>query len=401
MTQDLRRQLIEGRASVPRVGSVIGLATVHPPFTVVDQQGVSVDPVTTYLRHLSISDNRPLTSRSYAYDLLRWFRLLWRLDLPWDKVTEAEAAVLVGWLRTAPNPQRRRNDPTSPPPGSVNLRTGKPYLKAGYAPSTINHALTVVSCFYAFHTHHSRGPLVNPVPDSPARRRALAHHNPMDPPPRFRRARLRQRVPQAEPRAIPDAMWDEFFQAMTCDRDRAAVLLYVSSGSRASELLGVTPDDIDWPRQRFYVVSKGGDQREPVPASPQALVVLAVYLDKAGMPPAHEPVFRTRRGPDRPLTYWAMRRTVQRANDKLGTNWSLHDMRHTAAERMANDPNLTLSQVRVIMRHTDLATTGRYLRTRVEDLFDALQEHYNRPRVERTIAPGYDPEDFKAVFGGS
>lgn len=95
-----------------------------------------------------------------------------------------------------------------------------------------------------------------------------------------------------------------------------------------------------------------------------------------------------------------MRRVIQRVNDRLRTNWTLHDLRHTAATRMANDPNLTLSQVRAILRHTDLATTGDYLNTRVEDLFDALQQHYSRPRVERTIAPGYDPDDFKAVFGG-
>ncbi|MEV5762691.1 hypothetical protein AB0L61_38725 [Streptomyces tendae] len=35
----------------------------------------------------------------------------------------------------------------APQPGSVNPRTGKRYLKAGYAPATINHALTVVASF--------------------------------------------------------------------------------------------------------------------------------------------------------------------------------------------------------------------------------------------------------------
>ncbi|MFG3026483.1 tyrosine-type recombinase/integrase [Streptomyces sp. NPDC048254] len=218
--------------------------------------------------------------------------------------------------------------------------------------------------------------------------------------PVFRRARLRQRVRQTDPRAIPDAMWDELFDAMAHTRDRAAILLYVSSGSRAGELLGVTPGDIDWPGQHIYVVTKGTDDREPVPASPQALVVLAAYLDQAGLPAAHEPVFRTLRGADKPLSYWAMRRVLQRANEKLKTNWTLHDLRHTAANRMANDPNLTLAQVRVIMRHTDLATTGRYLNARVEDLFDALQQHYNQPRVERSFAPGYDPAEVEAVFGG-
>ncbi|MFE5843696.1 tyrosine-type recombinase/integrase [Streptomyces niveus] len=396
---DLRHQLIEGRADVPRVGSVVELETI-PWYAVVDADGTVVAPVVPYLRSLVLDDNRPATAKSYAHDLLRWHRLLWFLGIGWDRATEADASALVGWLRVAPNPQRRRWNPDAPQPGSVNLRTGKPYLKAGYAPSTINHCLTVVSCFYAYHRHYNRGPLVNPVPESRAQRRALAHQAPDGEVQPFRRAQLRQRVRRSDPRSIPDGMWDEFFAALTCDRDRAAVLLYVSSGSRASELLGVTPGDINWARQLIWVVTKGTDDREPVPASPLALTVLAAYLDHIGLPPADEPVLRTRRGPDRPLTYWAMRRVIQRVNDRLGTNWMLHDLRHTAANRMANDPNLTLAQVRAILRHTDLATTGRYLNSRVEDLFDALQQHYRRPRVERTIAPGYDPEDFRAVFGG-
>ncbi|MFJ9551109.1 tyrosine-type recombinase/integrase [Streptomyces erythrochromogenes] len=396
---DLRHQLIEGRADVPRVGSVIELDTI-PWYAVVDADGTVAAHVVPYLRGLMLDDNRPATAKSYAHDLLRWHRLLWFLGVDWDRATEAETSALVGWLRTAPNPQRRRRNPNAPQPGSVNPRTGKPYLKAGYAPSTINHCLTVVSGFYAYHRHYNRGPLINPVPVSEAQRRALAHRAPDGEVPQFRRGRLRQRVPKTDPRSIPDGMWDEFFAALTCDRDRAAVMLYVSSGSRAGELLQVTPGDIDWAKQLIWVITKGRDDREAVPVSPQALTVLATYLDHIGLPAADQPVLRTRRGPDRPLTYWAMRRVVQRVNDRLGTNWTLHDLRHTAAMRMANDPNLTLAQVRVILRHGDLATTGRYLNARVEDLFDALQAHYTRPRVERTVAPGYDPDDFKAVFGG-
>ncbi|MFE2912435.1 tyrosine-type recombinase/integrase [Kitasatospora indigofera] len=399
MQQDLHRQLIEGLADVPRIGSVTKIESI-PGYAVLDADGNVVAPVAPYLLGLVLDDNRPLTAKSYAYDLLRWFRVLLHLDIDWDRATEAEATAMVGWLRVAPNPQRRRRSPHSPPAGSVNPRTGKRYLKAGYAPSTINHCLTVVSSFYVYHRHYSRGPLVNPVPESAAMRRAMANKAPDSPISPFRRARLRQKVPKNAPRSIPDSLWDEFFEAMTCERDQAAVLLYVSSGARASELLGVRPCDVDWAKQLFWVVTKGTDDLEQVPASPQALIVLAAYLDTIGLPPADQPIMRTRRGPDRPLTYWAMRRVIQRANGKLGTNWSLHDLRHTAAERMANDPNLTLAQVRAILRHTDLATTGRYLNERVEDLFDALQAHYNRPRVRRTFAPGYDPEDMKAVFGG-
>ena len=56
-----------------------------------------------YLRDRMLGDVSPLTCRSYAFDLLRWFRLLWTVDVGWEQATEAEAAALVGWLRTAPN----------------------------------------------------------------------------------------------------------------------------------------------------------------------------------------------------------------------------------------------------------------------------------------------------------
>jgi integrase len=195
-------------------------------------------------------------------------------------------------------------------------------------------------------------------------------------------------------------MWDELFAAMTCDRDRALLLCYVSSGARANELLGVAVGDVDWAGARLYVVSKGTRLRQPVPVSPEAIRYLTYYLDAEGVLGADEPLWRTRRGASRPVSYWAMRRVLQRANEKLGTNWSLHDLRHTAATRMANDPQMTLREVQAVLRHAHIETTGRYLTVRVEDMFDKLQEHYTRPRPQRIYAAGYAEEDIKAVFGG-
>ena len=187
---------------------------------------------------------------------------------------------------------------------------------------------------------------------------------------------------------------------MGSDRDRALLEFYVSSGARASELLGVTLEDVDWGGQLIYVVSKGTRIRQPVPASPDAFRHLSRYLAAGGLPAEGGPVWRTQRGEPRPMTYWAMRRVLQRANKRLGTNWTLHDARHTAATRMAGDERLTLAEVQTILRHAHLDTTGRYLTARIEDMHDKLQEHYTRPRPERSYPAGYDPDDIKAVFGG-
>ncbi|WP_327706932.1 site-specific integrase [Streptomyces decoyicus] len=94
-----------------------------------------------------------------------------------------------------------------------------------------------------------------------------------------------------------------------------------------------------------------------------------------------------------------MRRVMQRANTMLGTNWSLHDLQHTAAYRMANGGKLTLPEVQTIMRHADIQTTNRYLAVHIEELFDKLTEHYAAPRPARHYPAGYAAADIEAVFG--
>jgi integrase len=189
------------------------------------------------------------------------------------------------------------------------------------------------------------------------------------------------------------------FAQVRCTRDRALLACFVSSGARASELLGLRMGDVDWSGGRMWVVSKGSRARQPVPVSPEALAHLAAYLNQDGLPEDGGPVWRTRRGPSRPLTYWAARRILQRAGEALGANWTLHDLRHTAATRLARDPALTLAEVQTILRHAHVTTTALYTVVGLDDLVDKLAEHYQRPAQPTSWTPGYDPEDVKAVFG--
>ena len=264
----MRAELTEGRIELGRWGAVVAGDRPSLPFVVVDPDGAAVEPISRFLQDLALSDASALSCRSYAHDLLRWWRLLGLLEVGWDRATTDDVATLVGWLRNARNPQRRR---AAVEPGSVNLRTGKRTLPAGYAPSTINHSLSVISGFYDFHTSYGRGPLANPVPNQSGRQRLSADRASADRQTHMFRARLRQRPAERQPRSIPDAMWDELFDSMTCDRDRALLACYVSSGARASELLGVTVDRVDWAGQRLWVMSKGSRMLEEVPASPDSV----------------------------------------------------------------------------------------------------------------------------------
>lgn len=130
----------EGKSELPRVGRVVRAGGLLPPYVVLGGDGSEIEPVTEYLKDLALSDVSVLTPRSYGYDLLRWLRLLAVLEVAWDRATPSELDVLVGWMKSAPNPQRRRSAGGTRP-GVVNPLTGKPSLKAGYAPRTSVYTL--------------------------------------------------------------------------------------------------------------------------------------------------------------------------------------------------------------------------------------------------------------------
>ncbi|MFI8489417.1 tyrosine-type recombinase/integrase [Streptomyces rubrogriseus] len=396
-----RSELLAERAGPVLVGRVARTGQESTPYLVLDGAGEPMAPIAAWITDLMVGDASPNTCRAYCYALLTWFRVLWSIDTSWQRATEGDVAAMVGWMRAAKNPQRRRRRSDTPLAGSVNPKTGKRHLPDRYGAATINLTLAAVRGFYEFHARFGVGPVLNPVPES--RREAMLnrHRAPDTPRSSSRRARLRQKSSRPAPRAMPDQAWEELFATLGCDRDRALLACYVSSGARASELLGVRLVDIDWPGQRLWVVSKGSQARRLVPLSPEAVLWLARYIAGRGGCDLDEMVWRTLRGPDRPLTYSALRRVLQRANDRLGTNWTVHDLRHTAGVRMANDPALTLTDVQTILGHADISTTTIYTVPRVEEMFDRLHAYYTRPRSAPTLPAGYDPLDMETIFGAA
>jgi integrase len=339
--------------------------------------------------------------RSYAMALLRWLRFLHAVGVAWDRADLAEARDFVLWMRIARPARPRRNG--VPAPSGVNARTGKRILGTTYAPATINHNLAVVSEFYRFHMDMGGGPLRNPVP---SRGRVSAGMSPLEPFRHRRRSGLRQRVPDHEPRAIPDGLFDELFAALPSDRDRAIVALYVSTGARPSELLGVRCADIDYGDQLVAVIRKGTRALQWLPASPDSFVWLRLYQHSlpSELLAGDQPVWWTLRRPWRALDYDAMRAVLRRVNAMLETNWTLHDLRHTFAVRMAADPKMPLVSLQVLLGHAHLSTTEWYLRPHLEQVIAHARDHQARQRIPdaaREPGPvlGYETDDLQVLFG--
>jgi integrase len=348
--------------------------------------------------------------------LLRWFRFLWAIGVDWERATRTEGRDFCRWLALAAKPARLPTGANSPhqraqrqPAGARNPVTGKPTPGRRYAPSTVAHAESVCRHFYEFHREMGSGLLVNPFPLARARRggRAHAHHNPAEPHRHERRGLYRPKVVARRPRAIPDEQFNEIFAQLGSHRDRALVAFYVSTGARASELLGVREGDVDVGGQRITVVRKGSRALQQLPASPDAFVWLRLYqVQMRGLVPsgANQPLWWTLRPPYRALAYHGAHRMFSRVAASLGANWSLHDLRHTAAYRMAADPKLSLTDVQWILGHAHLSTTQLYLNPLPDDVIAAVLAHHARQTApERAVPPTptghYRPEALDALFG--
>jgi integrase len=352
---------------VPEAGRLAETGNQWEPYRLLDAGGAVIVPVAAYFAELQAAGCSVATIRSYGLDLLRWWRFLAAAGVGWDKATSAEARDFARWMQVADKPARvhwRYRDGGGPAagagqdkpaaglaPGSVNAVTGKPAPGRKLAPSTRAHAETVIRSFYEFQLAAGRGPVINPFPLDRSRRagRPNAHHNPMDPFRNERAGRYRPVVPRRIPRRIPDELFSGLFAALGSDRDRALLAFWVSTGARAEELLTALQQHADPGQQLITVTRKGSRAVQPLPASPDAFVWLRLYQEglwRNGAPRGRgEPLWLTLRRPWRQLSYHAARAMFGRANEHLGSNWSLHDLRHTAAWRMAKDPQMPITDV--------------------------------------------------------
>src|ERR1019366_8084135 len=196
---------------VDRVGAVEETDVIWEPYRLVDSSGEAVTAVSGFLNELQASGRTAATQRSYALDLLRWFRFLWAVDVSWIQATRCEARDFSRWLALVEKPPR-----TGTPKrvaGAANPVTGKRSPGGKYAPSTLAHSETVLRSFYTFHLEAGSGPIMNPFPMVRERvaARAHAHHNPMEPFARERSGRYRPRLAQRVPRRIPDERFNQIF----------------------------------------------------------------------------------------------------------------------------------------------------------------------------------------------
>ncbi|MFD6995016.1 tyrosine-type recombinase/integrase [Streptomyces mirabilis] len=411
---------------LPEIGRLQETEDPWDPYRLLDPLGLPVEPATAYFKDLMAADSSPLTPRSYGMDLLRWWRFLWAFGIEWDRAVREDARDFTLWMKLADKPVRvhwrhrgkaAAEIPSTagrPAPGAPNPVTGKLTVGKKYAPSTRAHCETVLRSFYDFHLESNTGKLlVNPFPLVRSRRsaRAHAHHNPEREHRKERTGLYRPKVPKRIPRRIPDEKYTEVFAGLRSHRDRALLAFWVATGARAEELLTSQQGDAVVGQQTIGVIRKGTRDYQELPATPDAFVWLRLAQEEAwkkGVPRGRkQPLWWTLRRPWRPLEYDAARMMFNRANDLLGSNWTLHDLRHTASFLMLDDPYMPPVYVQHILGHKQLATLQIYNRPGRDDVISAGLAHHARMEAARqkpqpaAVSPDYSPESLAVLFGGS
>lgn len=158
------------------------------------------------------------------------------------------------------------------------------------------------------------------------------------------------------------------FDVVTNIKHRAMLLVAYSGGLRVSELVGLNVTDID--SQRMVIVVRQGKGRKDriVPLSPIVLEQLREYWRRS-----HPKVYLfPGDDPCRPITVSSIQKVCERAVLAAGIrkHASMHTLRHTFATHHL-EAGTDLRTLQMLMGHTSLKTTSRYLHVSTEKLCSA------------------------------
>ena len=209
--------------------------------------------------------------------------------------------------------------------------------------------------------------------------------------------KIRIKLPEVLPRAIPVEDLQQILQAITSIRDRALILLLLHTGMRIGELLRVKLSDIVQSERKIllYLGEKNLHGRV-VYYSSVAEQALKKWL--AIRQTMSEYLFYGYAGQE--LSYVAAWMIMQEAVQKAGfegKGYSLHSLRHTFATNMLN-AGLRLEVLQQLLGHLTIDITLRYARisdvTREDAYFKAMEiiEKGDRHEYDRV-----NPE-LQAVF---
>jgi integrase/recombinase XerD len=167
-------------------------------------------------------------------------------------------------------------------------------------------------------------------------------------------------------------------------RDRAIMEVLYYTGIRASELVGLTLNDLDLAKGELRINQGKGRKDRLVPLGEMACDFLEIYLREARpkLAASGQPLLFVSKNGNRIRAnnlYDMIRRRGEKAGLKTTTN--PHGLRHTCATHLLKG-KADIRQIQELLGHASIATTQRYTRVEITDLKRVLKQSHPRERRE-------------------
>jgi integrase/recombinase XerC len=161
-------------------------------------------------------------------------------------------------------------------------------------------------------------------------------------------------------------------------RDRAVLEVLYSTGVRASELVGMNHEDIDWPQRLVRVRGKGRKERI-VPIGRTALAALDAYRASRPAGGASQALFTGPSG--NRLTVRTVQRILEHCRKQLGLaqKASPHTLRHSFATHLL-ESGADLRAIQELLGHASLSTTQRYTHVNLDSLMEVYDKAHPRAK---------------------
>jgi hypothetical protein len=161
---------------VPLAGSVAACGAGVPYRLVFPGDARAAAAANAYLADLAGTFARPLTLRSYGYDILRWFRFLAAAGVVFDEAVRGDYSDFMRWLQAAGKTGGTRRPRAGPAGRRLNRETGKiaPDDRE-FGPATLAHSRIVLNEFYEFLLDQGQ---LAPVPHEPGTRHRKRRRRP-------------------------------------------------------------------------------------------------------------------------------------------------------------------------------------------------------------------------------
>ena len=180
---------------------------------------------------------------------------------------------------------------------------------------------------------------------------------------------------------------DSFFGA----RDRAIMEIFYGTGIRISELVGLSPNDLELEQRNVKVLGKGKKERI-LPIGKKTIEVIKFYLGfrtehlKNKKLATHLPgLFLNQRG--QTISVRGVRKIINQyiRTNNFPKNISPHSLRHSFATHML-EAGADLRAIQEMLGHASLSTTQKYTHLTIDRLTETYDKAHPRARSKSGIS---------------